>query len=156
MNPDLQQLLNQLRFRHDALQQLVVVATVLAGFSIGGALTLLTSHHSRRLRPALFGTLTAAALAFMFATILAVILLPHMARTDWTDPVSISGLLGLYRVHVYSVAIGTVLLLVSIGGLGWLVSPRVGTITATLATLTFVGFVLTAYLLNAIVTTSHP
>lgn len=156
MNPDLQQLLSQLRFRHDALEQLVVVATVLAGFSISGALTLLTSHQTRRLRAALFGTLTAAALAFTFATILAVILLPHMARTDWTSPASITGLLGLYRIHIYSVALGTVLLLVAIGGLGWLVSPRVGTITATLATLTFVAFVLTAYLLNAIVTTQHP
>lgn len=134
------QLIETLAFRREALVNFLLVSTILGAFAMSGVFALLTLSSASRLRSSLFLILTAASLLFVLATALAVVILPAMGRPDSLAASQIQGLLSLYRVVMASIIVGTFLLVASLGGIGFLVSRRVGTGTLLAAFATCVVF----------------
>jgi hypothetical protein len=151
MNETMDQLLQVLAFRGDSLVQLVMVSTILGGFSISGVLTLLSSRHAHHLRPALFCSFSTASALSILATTISVIILPHMGEAgNHRSPRKILGQLRLDRVALYTDLAGFVLLMGSLGGLGFLVLRRLGLISAAVVLSTAIAFFVCAMYLNQV------
>jgi hypothetical protein len=127
--PSVQELLH---FRASALSQFLLVATIFGAFSMSGVIALLASHERARLRSALFILLALSSVAFVFATLLAVIILPIMGR-DLPDHIA-ARMLTLYAVDVVAIILGTILMSIALGLVGFMVSKRAGlfTLSATI------------------------
>ena len=106
---------------------------------MSGVIALMASHENARLRSRLFILLALASLAFVFATLLSVLILPFMGSIVQLNERATRGLLFLYAVVVSAIIVGTILLAGGIAGVGFMVSRRVGqctlwcTITASVA-----------------------
>jgi len=139
-----------LHFRGVALTQFILVATIFGAFSMSGVIALIASHEKARLRSALFILLSLASLAFVFATLVSVLILPFMT-SDWeqTDK-AVRGLLFLYAVVVSAIMLGTALLGAGVAGIGFMVSPRAGRITLWSTVGTALIFILCALYLRGI------
>ncbi len=142
------QLIETLAFRREALVNFLLVSTILGAFAMSGVFALLTASTASRLRSFLFLILTAASLLFVLATALAVIILPAMGRAGSLVASQIQGLLSLYRVVMLSIVVGTFLLVSALGGLGFMVSRRVGIGTLLAAFVTCVAFAACAIYLS--------
>lgn len=142
------QLIETLAFRREALVNFLLVSTILGAFAMSGVFALLTVSTASRLRSSLFLMLTAASLLFVLATALAVIILPAMSRSGTLVASQIQGLLSLYRVVMLSIVIGTFLLVSALGGLGFMVCRRIGIGTLIAAIATCVAFAACAIYLS--------
>lgn len=129
-----------LHFRGQALTQFVLVATIFGAFAMSGVIALIARHERARLRSALFVLLSIASLAFVFATVLSVMILPFMNSGTPISEKAMRGLLFLYSIVITAIVIGTALLAASLALMGFLVSRRVGvwtTAATALVTLVF-------------------
>jgi hypothetical protein len=134
-----------LRFRGEALTQFILVATIFGAFSMSGVIALIASHEKARLRSALFILLALASLAFVFATLLSVLILPFMGSNIQLNDQAVRGLLFLYALVVLTIVIGTVLLTAGIAGVGFMVSPRTGQCTLWSTIIASVAFLLCVF-----------
>lgn len=142
----MQELLAALAFRREALGQFLLVATILGAFSMSGVVVLLGGHERARLRAWLFVLLSAASLAFIFSTLVSVIILPGMGHPEvFSTPGQVVSMMGLYRTAMWSLVGGALLLLGSLAGMGFMVSRRVGAITTGASVVTVGAFVLCAW-----------
>ncbi|MFO0784591.1 MAG: hypothetical protein U0636_13025 [Phycisphaerales bacterium] len=129
-----------LHFRGQALTQFVIIASILGGFSMSGVFTLLGLRQSERLRRALIVVLMAASLAFVLACAVAAMVIPFTGpEVDLTQRAS-DGLMALYTMSVRCILAGMALLAAGLGLMGFLVSRRIGMLTAISAVLTMGTF----------------
>jgi hypothetical protein len=144
MNPDPQRaiLVDRLAYARELLSQLLLVATIFGGFSIGGVVALLVAPERDRLRGYLFLMLCASSLAFIFATSLDAVLLPAAKRpASERDAQVVAGLLQLAEVVAWSVIAGTACLWSAIAAFGFAFSRRLGILVLAIAVPVLFGFI---------------
>jgi ABC-type transport system involved in multi-copper enzyme maturation permease subunit len=116
-----------LDFKREAVGQLPVASTLLAGIAMAGVALLLSSTERGRLRSYLVTMFSIATLVFVFATILSVTIIAPMKHASTSNsPEHLAGLIRLSRIAVWSMLVGILTLFASIGCMGYLFSPRVG------------------------------
>ncbi|MBK7406379.1 MAG: hypothetical protein IPJ41_17705 [Phycisphaerales bacterium] len=146
-----EQWLDLLEFKREEMSQLLLVGTLLAAIAMSGLLFLLAERGRGRLRSTLLVAQAGATLLFLFGTILDALILPGMHRAATVMiPEQVPGFVGLTRLVVYSLLAGVLVLVGSIGALGFLSSRRVGIATATAAGLFVATFVACAIVLDGV------
>ena len=140
---------NLIAFRGEALSQFLLVGTIFGAFAMSGVIALLSLQGSPRLRSFLFVSMALASLAFIFATLLSVLILPFMTGHVGVSDTFAHSLNRMYGVVVISLVLGTTMLVIGTGGVGYIVSRRVGHITLAATVLFAVAFVILAFVLRA-------
>lgn len=136
----MEQLNDFIAFKRSFLTQLLFVASIFGAFSVSGVVALLVSEKRDRLRTFLFASLCLSSIAFIAAATLDAILLPAMGRTPPArTPAEAHALLDLGEIAIWSVLIGALLLIVSIGGFGFAFSRRLGWFVAAVSAATAAG-----------------
>ncbi len=147
----LDQLVQLLEFRRDAMGQILIVSTLLAAMAMSGLVYLLADKERGRLRSALVISLTCATLLFLFGTILDALILPGMTRAIAVrHEGQIRGFLVLGRLVVYALLLGTIVLLATLGALGFLFSKKTGAWTAAAAGAAVAALVACSFYLDAV------
>lgn len=125
---------SNLEFNRAALSELLLVSTLLGGFSMTGVVALISLSDRRRLHRGLALLMTAATLLFIFATILVALLQPalNMPRGSLTDQ-QIMGLLRIGQWGVRMMLAATIALVTAIGMFGFVYSKRMGWLTLSMA-----------------------
>jgi hypothetical protein len=139
----LEHLLDVLDYKREVMSQMLLVTTLLAVLAMSGVVAIIATPERGWLRSFLLATLVVSTLAFIFATVLDALMLPGMKRAI-RDAAQARALLDLSDGVIWGAILGTVSLLVGIGGLGFLFSRRLGIVATGASMATAITFVVCA------------